>query len=159
MPALVTNRYNQITPTAIQENGCAISTPFYINPTTDQTKQLLNAFRVVKQKELIESGFNTEPTVTPGGLVIQTNTQLPLAPIEQELGMNEEALRQVLFGRQGVSERLILKLQRLTGVYLVTRAQIEETFNAWLNHLYDDHTSAAATTTPTRKAKSPQPVG
>jgi hypothetical protein len=150
---LVVNRYGQKTPTALQDNGCAISTPFYINPTTDQTKQLLNAFRVVKQKQLLEAGFDTT-TSTPAGLVIQTAKQPPLTPIEQELGMNEEALRQVIFSRQGMNERLFLKLQRLTGVYLITRQQVEDTFTTWLNHLYDDTTSAATTTNETRTTKS-----
>jgi hypothetical protein len=155
MPNLVTNRYGVKTPTVIQENGCAISTPFYINGTPDQTKQLLNAFRVVKQKQLLEIGYDTT-TTTPSGLVIETAKAPPLTPIEQELGLNEEGLRQILFSRQGVSERLILKLQRLTGVYVVTREQIEDTFTQWLNHLYGDEqsvTSQASTTTLTKKAK------
>jgi hypothetical protein len=142
------------TPTSLQDNGCAISTPFYINPTTDQTKQLLNAFRAVKQKQLLEAGFNNEPVVSPGGLVIQTNTTPPLAPIETEIGMNEESLRHVLFARQGIPERLVLKLQRLTGVYLVTREQIEDTFQQWLNCLYSDSNSDAKTTTTPKKQRS-----
>jgi hypothetical protein len=86
--------------------------------------------------------------------VIQTNTALPLAPIEQELGMNEEALRQVLFARQGIPERLVLKLQRLTGVYVITREQIEDTFKQWCDYLYSDSNSDAKTTTPTKKQRS-----
>jgi hypothetical protein len=151
---LVTNRYNQLTPTTIQANGCAISTPFYINPTTDQTKQLLNAFRTVKQKELLEAGLNNEPVVTPGGIVVETAKTLPLAPIEQELGMNEDSLRHVLFARQGIPERLVLKLQRLTGVYVITREQIEDTFKQWCDYLYSDSNSDAKTTTETKKRRT-----
>lgn len=153
MTKLITNRYQQKTPTTIQESGLAISTPIYINPTTDQTKQLLNAFRTVKQKQLLEIGYETQ-TVTPGGLVIETASAPPLTPIEQELGMNEEGLRQVLFSRQGIPERLIMKLQRTTGVYVVTRAQIEETFTAWLDHLYSDSNNNATTTTPTKVTRT-----
>jgi hypothetical protein len=154
MTKLVTNRYNQTTPTSLQDNGCAISTPFYINPTTDQTKQLLNAFRSVKQKELLDAGFNNDPVVTPGGIVVETARTLPLAPIEQELGMNEESLRHVLFARQGIPERLVLKLQRLTGVYLVTREQIEDTYKQWLDYLYQDSNSDAKTTTTPKKRRT-----
>ena len=149
MPDLVTNRYGAKTPTTIQENGCAISCPFYINPTQDQTKQLLNSFRNVRQRQLDELGFETN-TTTPGGLVIETAKNPPLTPIEEELGMNEESLRYALFTRQGIPERLVLKLQRLTGVYTVTREQIEETFRMWLDHLYDHEqlgASDARTTT------------
>ena len=162
MPDLVTNRYNQKTPTTLQENGCAISTPFYINPTQDQTKQLLNAFRNVRQRQLDQMGFESN-TTTPGGLVIETAKNPPLTPIEEELGMNEESLRYALFTRQGIPERLVLKLQRLTGVYTVTREQIEETFRMWLDHLYDHEqlgASDARTTTnePKKRRTKKAPV-
>ena len=48
--------------------------------------------------------------------------------VEQELGMNEENLRHALFARNGIPERLALKLQAVTGVELVTKEQIEQTF-------------------------------
>jgi hypothetical protein len=152
--SLITNRYNQATPSTLQANGCVISTPFYINPTNDQTKQLLNAFRIVKQKQLNELGFTTTHT-TKSGIVVETAKQPPITAIEQDLGMNEEALRYAIFGnRQGIPERLILKLQLLTGVYVVTRQQVVDTFNLWLDHLYTDTTSEATTTTPTKQRKS-----
>jgi len=155
MPELITNRYQQKTPTTLQENGCAISTPFYINPTPDQTKQLLNAFRSVKDKQMNEMGFELH-TTTPSGLVVTTAKNPPLTPIEEELGMNEESLRYALFTRQGIPERLVLKLQRLTGVYVVTREQIEDTFKQWLDYLYGDEQSRpsqARTTTAARKTR------
>lgn len=153
---LIINRYGQTTPTSIQENGCAISTPFYINPTTDQTKQLLNAFRNIKQRQLLELGYNNQAS-TKSGLVVATAITPPQTPIEEELGMNEEALRYVLFGRQGIQERLFIKLQRLTGVYLITREQIEDTYTAWLNTLFGDEQSTASkatTTTSPRQSKT-----
>ena len=68
--------------------------------TRDQNKQLLNAFRTAVQ----ERG----------------------AAVEQELGMNEENLRHALFARNGIPERLALRLQAVTGVELVTKEQIEQ---------------------------------
>ena len=50
--------------------------------------------------------------------------------------MTEENLKQVLFSRNGLPERLILKLQRITGIELVSREQIEETQRAWVSHLF-----------------------
>ena len=107
---LTENRYRQVAPTTITSSGVSISCPIYISPTRDQTKALLNAFRRAKQNR---------------GSVV-----------EEELGMNEENLRYALFTRNGLPERLILKLQRLTGYELVTRDQIEATQNAWLTHLF-----------------------
>ena len=152
MTNLQTNRYGQVTPTSIQENGCAISVPFYIAPTSDQAKQLLNAFRTVKQKQLIELGFETTTHNGFSGITVETAVKPPQTPIEQELGMDEEALRYVLFGRQGIQERLLIKLMRLTGVYLITREQVEETFKQWLDNLYGNEeqpTSRASKVTPT----------
>jgi hypothetical protein len=68
--------------------------------------------------------------------------------------MNEESLRHVLFARQGIPERLVLKLQRLTGVYLVTREQIEDTYKQWLDYLYQDSNSDAKTTTTPKKRRT-----
>ena len=103
------NRYQQVTPTAIYSNGVAVS-PIYIALTRDQNKQLLNAFRTAIQ----ERG----------------------AVVEQEIDMNEENLRHALFARNGIPERLALKLQAVTGVELVTKEQIEQTFQEWVAHLY-----------------------
>ena len=108
---LTRNRYQQVTPTAIYSNGVAVSVPIYIALTRDQNKQLLNAFRAAVQ----ERG----------------------AVVEQELGMNEENLRHALFARNGIPERLALKLQAVTGVELVTKEQIEQTFQEWITHLYN----------------------
>jgi len=120
---LTTNRYGVVTPTARQLNGLAISTPIYLSLTTDQTKKVLNAFREAKTKQLLENGWDSSDTP-------------PKTKVEEELGMNEENLRHSLFTRQGIPERLLVKLQRLTGVELVTREQIEETYSQWLDHLW-----------------------
>ena len=107
---LSVNRYRQVTPTAIPANGVSISCPLYIGPTRDQLKALLNGFRTA----VMERGHKAE----------------------EELGMTEENLKQVLFSRNGLPERLILKLQRITGIELVSREQIEATQRAWVDHLF-----------------------
>ena len=42
---LIVNRYGETTPTDIQSNGVAISTPIYIQLTKEQNKTILNAIR------------------------------------------------------------------------------------------------------------------
>ena len=123
-------------PTAINTAGTAISVPFYVSPTTDQKKALLNGFRVVKQKQLLEMGFND--TREEGRIVVIDSTKPPQTPIETELGMNEENLRLALFSRSGLQERIVLKLQELTGVEVFSREDVEETFKLWLDHLYEN---------------------
>lgn len=131
---LQVNRYNTKVPTAINEIGTAISVPFYIQPTTDQKKALLNAFRVVKAKQLLEMGYND--TRQEGRIAVVDSTRPPQTPIENDLGMTEENLRLTLFNRTGLQERIVLKLQELTGVQVFSRKEVEETFKLWLDHLY-----------------------
>ena len=57
--------------------------------------------------------------------------------IEEQLGVNDENLRTLLFGRNGIPERLLVKLQEITGVEVVTRKQIEETYSDWVDYLFD----------------------
>lgn len=64
-------------------------------------------------------------------------SQEPLGTtIEQALGMNEESLRYTLFSRQGLPERLLIRLQKLTGVVLIRRNEVEETYTKWLDYLF-----------------------
>ena len=130
---LVINRYNQPTPTHIQPNGCSVSTPIYVCPTTDQNKALLNAFRDVVRKQRREMGFdNTNQSI---GVTVTTATVPPMTQAETDLGMTEDTLRYALFQRRGTPERLIVKLQQITGVELITRAALQQTFDAWLDSL------------------------
>ena len=104
------NRYGETTPTAIQSNGVAISTPIYIQLTKEQNKTILNAIRsaISRDGEAIES----------------------------ELGVSEANLRHLLFARNGLPERLLLKLQEVTGLEIVSKQQIEDTYQSWITHLY-----------------------
>ena len=106
------NRYNITVPTAVTDSGLTISTPFYISPTTDQRKQLLNEFRTIKNQQLLEMGYTN--TTDNGNLKVVDNTKPPLTPIEQELGMDETNLRMAIFSRTGLQERVVMKLQKLT---------------------------------------------
>ena len=108
---LMVNRYGETTPTAIQSNGVAISTPIYIQLTKEQNKTILNAIRTVVNRD--------------GDAVVS------------ELGVSEANLRHLLFARNGLPERLLLKLQELTGLELVSKEQIEDTYQSWITHLYD----------------------
>ena len=148
---LLSNRYGQTVPTSTNDKGTVISVPFYLQPTPDQKKALLNAFRVIKQKQLLDMGWSEHRS--EGSLVVVDHKTPPQTPIEQELGNTEETLRLQLFSRQGLQERWLLKLCRLTGIELVTRQEIEETFNAWMDHLYPTTEEHHDTTETPKKIK------
>ena len=50
--------------------------------------------------------------------------------------MSEERLRYGLFSRNGMPERLVVSLQRITGLELVNRREIEVTVIGRLDYLF-----------------------
>lgn len=135
---LIQNRYHQQTPTCITPDGVGISCPVYINLTTDQSKALLNAFRNVVAQQRIEMGYNPKPLSSSlGELSVETAVLPPQSQAELELGMSEESLRYALFNKGGIAERIVLKLQELTGVIFVTSAQVAEVQSLWLSHIFN----------------------
>ena len=132
--SLITNRYNVKSPTMLTEKGTAVSVPMYFNPSVDKKKEMLNAFRVIKQEQLVEMGYNTPRE--SNSVVVVDQTAPTLTPIEQELGMNEDSLRAVLFARQGITDRTIKKLQDLTGVSCVTRRDVEAAQKLWNDEIF-----------------------
>ena len=143
------NRYGTATPTSFTTTGLAISCPIYITLTTEQSKALLNGFREIKRQQLVDLGYSD--TRTSDGLTVVTHSEAPQTPIERECGFTEDALRQIIFGRQGISERTVLTLQRLTGVEVVTKEEIKKAQTLWLDHIYGSQ-QKTATTKKTRKA-------
>ena len=159
---LQVSRYNVVTPGAINEQGTLISCPVYISPSMDRRKELLNAFRTVKTKQLLEMGYSNQPR-QEGRISVHTAVTPPQAPIEVEMGVNEESLRMMLFAKQGLNEKFLLKLQALTGVEVVTREEIETTTQLWINHCYGQQdipktAKTSKTSGRSRKAKATEAV-
>ena len=152
MYELVTNRFNQSTPTIVLEDGTAISTPTYINLSNDAAKALLNAFREVVLKQQLEMGHKPTDLSTRGGLEVVNHTKPPKTPAELELGMDVENLRYVLFGRTGSPERVVLKLQELTGMSIVSSDQVKMVQDKWRNHVFSYESKTATKPRKTRSA-------
>ena len=134
---LMTNRYGVVTSTAIQPSGITVSTPIYISLPVEQRKAVLNSIRQIKTQQLMEMGWKLADQ--KGGYRFGTDESFeapPLTPVETELGCTEDHLRAALFSRHGMTERLLVKIQNLTGISVVHREQIEATYKDWLNHLF-----------------------
>lgn len=143
------NRYGIATPTSFTNSGLAISCPIYLTLTTEQSKALLNGFREIKRQQLNDLGYND--TRTSDGLTVVTASEPPQTPIERDCGFTEDALRQIIFGRQGISERTVLKLQQLTGVQVVSKDEIKQAQDLWLDNVYGNDTKKVKRTTKSRK--------
>ena len=102
-------------------------------------------------------GYSQEPR-QEGSLSIYTATSEPQTQIEYDLGTNEESLRMLLFAKQGLQDTLILKLQTLTGIEVVTKEEIAEAQELWLDHLYADikatKTTSKKSNTATKRSKA-----
>ena len=135
--ALTVSRYGEVSPREIHSTGIAVSTPIYITLTSDQRKALLNRFREIKQEQLATTNCLAND---PGEVSKQSDDAdaqaTGLTPVEDLLGRSEEHLPYALFSRNGISERLVVKLQRITGLELVNRREIEVTVIGWLDYLF-----------------------
>lgn len=152
MTKLQTGRYNQVTPNLLLDNGVTIACPIYFNLPLDTCKALLNAFREVKLRQLVDMGYEDTRTACGGGITVKTAVTPPQTDIEIEIGMNEEALRYALFTRQGIQERLLLRLQKLLNIELVTRDEIEQCYSLWLDEFIEKPKAKKTTASRTKKA-------
>ena len=148
------NRYGCVVPTHINSLGTSISTPFYISPSFEARKALLNAFRQIKTKQLIEMGYSQERK--EGQLTVIDSSTAPMTPIEADLGQNEESLRMILFAKGGIQDRILLKVQAMVGIEVVTKEEVSNTYKAWLDHVFttekDEHQDTLPTPKATRKS-------
>lgn len=135
--SLTTNRYGVVSPSSICSNGVVVSTPIYISLPVEQRKAVLNRIREIKTKELIEMGWTQKEQQHGFKWSEDESFQAPpMTPVEEQLGCTEEHLRATLFSRHGLTERMLLKIQKITGIRIINRADIEATYVDWLNHLF-----------------------
>jgi hypothetical protein len=104
-------------------NGCRISTPLYLDPTSSDRKLWLNAVR-----DIAHATVDT-PVHSQSGIVASHSVN-NLNKITQYLGMDLGVLRSVLFQRGGLSADLVIKLQIVTGIEVVTLKEIEAAYKA-----------------------------
>ena len=140
------------TPNAVTDNGCVVSNPIYISPTTLDRKALLNTFREIKRQQLLEMVHSDKP-VSKSGVQVIDNTKAPLAPIELEV-VPEEQLRLLLFSRGGIAEKFLLKLQKAVGLEVVTREDLIAAATEWINHLTHEPKRTRAKKAATAKPKA-----
>ena len=140
--ALTISRYGEVSPTEIHSSGIAVSTPIYITLTSDQRKALLNRFRQIKQEQLATTNCLVDDPGEASKRSDGTDAQATgLTLVEDLLGVPEEHLRYGLFSRNGMPERLVVSLQRITGLELVNRREIEATVIGWLDYLFESHSN------------------
>ena len=151
---LIKNRYSQCAPTAVLPNGASLSVPTYISLTTEQSKTILNAVREIIRQQRLEMG-HSPVRESEYGVTVETSMPSIQTPIEVEIGCDESNLRNQLFARQGIPERFIVKLQRLTGLEFITKKQLQEVQSLWADHLFKtDEQPTIKPTTKTSKTRT-----
>jgi CxxC motif-containing protein len=119
----MTATINNYTNDYITDSGTRICTPLYLDLTTTQRKELLNAVRS-KAAEM-----TVVPVKTRSGISVETASS-NLNQIEAFLGCSLEVLRSLLFQRGGLASDLVLKLQAVTGLELVSLKEIDAAYKA-----------------------------
>ena len=104
------------------EDGVRFSLPFYLDLPTQKRKDLLNALRDAINNSRKSSA--TPPSAS--GITVDTYTS---NSVEQYIGMSMDILRGVLFQRGGLPADLIFRIQAVTGLTIVTDAQLKKAFD------------------------------
>ena len=101
-----------------------ISSPVYIDLSTNQRKELLNGVRLAIQ----QLPNSTQPD-SVSGIRVETATNAQ-SDIETYLGISLDVLRTVLFQRGGIEVGLLLRLQEVSGITFVTDKDFAGAFKA-----------------------------
>lgn len=104
-------------------DGVRISTPVYVDLSTNQRKELLNGVR-----SAIQSSSSVSTPDTASGIRVQT-ANATTSDVESYLGISMDVLRTVIFQRGGIECGLLLRLQEVTGIEFVTDKDFNAAFN------------------------------
>ena len=105
-------------------DGVRISTPVYIDLSTNQRKALLNGVREAVQAQ----PFVSTPD-TYSGISVETASNVQ-SDVETYLGVSLDVLRNVIFTRGGIECGLLLRLQAVTGINYVTDKDFAAAFKS-----------------------------
>ena len=104
------------------EDGVRFSLPFYLDLPTQKRKDLLNGVR--EKIQSVRTSSSTPNSMS--GISVDTFTT---NSVEQYIGMTMDVLRSVLFTRGGVPADLVLRLQAVSGITIVTDAELKKAFD------------------------------
>ena len=108
---------------AYSTKGTRISLPIYVDVSQQDRKLILNGIRTA----IYESSSAQSPT-SVSGIRVETASTSGQGAIENYLGMTLEVLRTVLFSRGGLPIDLCLRLQSVSGVEVLSEADIKKAF-------------------------------
>ena len=104
-------------------DGARVSIPVYLDLPNQKRKELLNAVRSTVENQTLTS---YQPA-TASGLTVQSHSEYNPS-VEKYIGMDLSVLRSVLFQRGGLAADLVLRIQAVTGVTVITDADLKKAF-------------------------------
>ena len=107
----------------VNDKQVRISLPCYIDLTTAQRKEILNAVRTVS------SEMSTSSPNSMSGLKVETAVSAG-PDVESYIGMTLDVLRGVIFQRGGLEVSLVLRLQEVTGLEFVSAKDFTAAFKS-----------------------------
>ena len=104
-------------------DGVRVSIPLYLDLPTQKRKDLLNAIRTAVENQTLKQ---YQPA-TASGLTVESHGDYN-PTIEKYIGMDMSVLRGVLFQRGGLPADLVLRIQAVTGLTVITDAELKKAF-------------------------------
>ena len=100
------------------EAGVRVSNPIYVDLTTTQRKDLLNAIRT----RCFEPVEETQTGTVSGIRTVSSASQQPA--IEGYLGLSLDVLRTVIFARGGLEIGLLIRLQSVAQMEVISQKEL-----------------------------------
>ena len=97
----------------VNDQSVRVSFPCYVDLTTSQRKDILNAIREISNQRSVAT-----PN-TASGLTVETAVSAG-PDVESYIGMTLDVLRGMIFQRGGLEVSLVLRLQEVTGLEFVS---------------------------------------
>jgi hypothetical protein len=105
-------------------DGVRISTPVYVDLSTNQRKELLNGVR-----SAVQSSVSVSTPDSASGIRVETANGTT-SDVESYLGISMDVLRTVIFQRGGIECGLLLRLQEVTGIEYVAQKDFNAAFKS-----------------------------
>ena len=101
-----------------------------IRLTEDERQTLKQAYKLAKEREITEGA-----PVMPGTSIRVVSASLTGDSVDQQLGMSQVLVIDLLNSRDSIHVPLLIKIQRVLGVEIVTKKRLMDTSKSYIDFI------------------------
>jgi hypothetical protein len=101
-----------------------------IRLTEDERQTLKQAYKLAKEREITEGA-----PVMPGTSIRVVSASLTGDSVDQQLGMSQVLVMDLLNSRDSIHVPLLIKIQRVLGVEIVTKKRLMDTSKSYIDFI------------------------